>query len=111
VIPTLLDFTSIWTFAALRGLRIGLWLLEDGAVGPLEACQSRLRSAIEALAADPRAQGRGRLQPVRTPPGAGAEDAVQILDAQSLRPDLGRLEGMSASAAAYGGRPASRVPV
>ncbi len=54
---TLLDFTSIRAFAARRGLRIGPWLLEDGAIGPLEACQGRWRSAIEALAAVHRAPG------------------------------------------------------
>ena len=57
VIPTLLDFTPIRAFAARRGLGIGPWLLEDGGLGPLEACQGRWRPAIAALAADPRAPG------------------------------------------------------
>jgi hypothetical protein len=43
MIPTLLDFTSNRAYAARRGLSIGPWLLEDGAIGPLEACQGRRR--------------------------------------------------------------------
>ncbi len=57
MIPTLLSFTSIRDFAARRRLHIERWLLEDGAIGPLEACQGSWRQAIVALAADPRAAG------------------------------------------------------
>jgi hypothetical protein len=70
-------------------LRDESWLLDDGAIGPLEACQGCWHPAIAALAADPRAAGvcrRGRLRREPQPPLSLPPTQWWILDV--LRPRL-----------------------
>ena len=52
-IPTLASFAPARALAARRGWQIDLWLYDDGAAGPLEACQGRWRPAVAALAFAP----------------------------------------------------------
>jgi hypothetical protein len=49
-IPTLATLAPIRALAARRGWAIDAWLFNDGAAGPLEACQGRWRPAVNALA-------------------------------------------------------------
>ena len=57
LIPTLSSFVPIRAFAARCGLSVDHWLFDDGAPGPLEACQGRWRPAVGALAFEPRPGG------------------------------------------------------
>ncbi len=52
-IPTLTSYAPARALAARRGWRIEAWLYDDGAAGPLEACQGRWRPAVAALAFAP----------------------------------------------------------
>jgi hypothetical protein len=52
-IPTLASFAPVRALAARRGWQIDSWLYDDGAAGPLEACQGRWRPAVGALAFAP----------------------------------------------------------
>jgi hypothetical protein len=57
LIPTLASFAPVRALAARRGWNIEqmieAWLYDDGAAGPLEACQGRWRPAVGALAFAP----------------------------------------------------------
>jgi hypothetical protein len=54
LIPTLHGFAPIRAYAARLGLSIEAWLFNDGAQGPLEACQGDWRPAVAAIAFDVR---------------------------------------------------------
>jgi hypothetical protein len=41
LIPTLASFAPVRALAARRGWNIEAWLYDDGARGPLEACEGR----------------------------------------------------------------------
>ena len=50
LIPTLASFAPLRAYATRRGLAVDHWFFDDGAPGPLEACQGRWRPAVGALA-------------------------------------------------------------